>query len=163
MVGTGRFELPTPRTPSECSTRLSHVPTGRIPPLTKEPCHPAEGFSAILHHSTMGAVSVRHTRIRPVGVEPHDQIFANVGADGRTHPPATGAKGRPHVNGVVRRWSSVHPQPFLSQPSLATPDGCFRHHTITPDPSSFFQLPFPPAAGRPIHVRAPCARERAAA
>jgi hypothetical protein len=29
MVGTGRFELPTPRTPSECSTRLSHVPTGR--------------------------------------------------------------------------------------------------------------------------------------
>ncbi len=24
MVGTGRFELPTPRTPSECSTRLSH-------------------------------------------------------------------------------------------------------------------------------------------
>src|ERR1700730_731533 len=27
VVGTGRFELPTPRTPSECSTRLSHVPT----------------------------------------------------------------------------------------------------------------------------------------
>ena len=27
MVGTGRFELPPPRTPSECSTRLSHVPT----------------------------------------------------------------------------------------------------------------------------------------
>ena len=31
LVGTGRFELPTPRTPSECSTRLSHVPTGRKP------------------------------------------------------------------------------------------------------------------------------------
>jgi hypothetical protein len=31
MVGTGRFELPTPRTPSECSTRLSHVPTDRKP------------------------------------------------------------------------------------------------------------------------------------
>jgi toxin ParE1/3/4 len=30
LVGTGRFELPTPRTPSECSTRLSHVPTERI-------------------------------------------------------------------------------------------------------------------------------------
>jgi hypothetical protein len=30
MVGTGRFELPTPRTPSECSTRLSHVPTALI-------------------------------------------------------------------------------------------------------------------------------------
>jgi hypothetical protein len=29
LVGTGRFELPTPRTPSECSTRLSHVPTGK--------------------------------------------------------------------------------------------------------------------------------------
>src|SRR5207237_1645944 len=29
LVGTGRFELPTPRTPSECSTRLSHVPTRR--------------------------------------------------------------------------------------------------------------------------------------
>jgi hypothetical protein len=27
MVGTGRFELPTPRTPSECATRLRHVPT----------------------------------------------------------------------------------------------------------------------------------------
>jgi Phage integrase family len=32
MVGTGRFELPTPRTPSECSTRLSHVPTKRSSP-----------------------------------------------------------------------------------------------------------------------------------
>jgi hypothetical protein len=31
LVGTGRFELPTPRTPSECSTRLSHVPTGFAP------------------------------------------------------------------------------------------------------------------------------------
>jgi hypothetical protein len=30
MVGTGRFELPTPRTPSECSTRLSHVPTAKL-------------------------------------------------------------------------------------------------------------------------------------
>src|SRR6202167_3846646 len=31
LVGTGRFELPTPRTPSECSTRLSHVPTRKEP------------------------------------------------------------------------------------------------------------------------------------
>ena len=30
-IGTGRFELPTPRTPSECSTRLSHVPTRKEP------------------------------------------------------------------------------------------------------------------------------------
>src|SRR5260370_41359097 len=29
MVGTGRFGLPTPRTPREGSTRLSHVPTRR--------------------------------------------------------------------------------------------------------------------------------------
>src|SRR5579864_8357577 len=35
LVGTGRFELPTPRTPSECSTRLSHVPTGWIPPMPR--------------------------------------------------------------------------------------------------------------------------------
>jgi hypothetical protein len=27
LVGTGRLELPTPRTPSEWSTRLSHVLT----------------------------------------------------------------------------------------------------------------------------------------
>jgi len=30
LVGTARFELATPRTPSECSTRLSHVPTRLI-------------------------------------------------------------------------------------------------------------------------------------
>src|SRR5215469_3836616 len=35
MVGTGRFELPTPRTPSECSTRLSHVPTRVVKPVQK--------------------------------------------------------------------------------------------------------------------------------
>ncbi len=35
MVGTGRFELPTPRTPSECSTRLSHAPTEELVPSTK--------------------------------------------------------------------------------------------------------------------------------
>jgi hypothetical protein len=35
LVGTGRFELPTPRTPSECSTRLSHVPT-EISPVTDD-------------------------------------------------------------------------------------------------------------------------------
>src|SRR5215469_2403928 len=40
MVGTGRFELPTPRTPSECSTRLSHVPTRLSRPRTE----PALGF-----------------------------------------------------------------------------------------------------------------------
>src|SRR5215472_2498277 len=46
VVGTGRFELPTPRTPSECSTRLSHVPTGENPLLKT-----ASGVNIqILHH-----------------------------------------------------------------------------------------------------------------
>src|SRR3954466_12074604 len=45
LVGTGRFELPTPRTPSECSTRLSHVPTGKTGPASGEVNH------SILHHS----------------------------------------------------------------------------------------------------------------
>ena len=51
MVGTGRFELPTPRTPSECSTRLSHVPTWKDSAVsTPLPSHPpAEGFLGILH------------------------------------------------------------------------------------------------------------------
>lgn len=39
MVGTGRFELPTPRTPSECSTRLSHVPTQSSRFTQGEPAH----------------------------------------------------------------------------------------------------------------------------
>ncbi len=38
MVGTGRFELPTPRTPSECSTRLSHVPTTRKSAMQEKGC-----------------------------------------------------------------------------------------------------------------------------
>src|ERR1041385_8363496 len=47
MVGTGRFELPTPRTPSECSTRLSHVPT-----LGRKAPHRAAGVIGILHDSS---------------------------------------------------------------------------------------------------------------
>jgi hypothetical protein len=49
LVGTGRFELPTPRTPSECSTRLSHVPTRKdstdATVSVKQPPAPAEGFT----------------------------------------------------------------------------------------------------------------------
>jgi hypothetical protein len=59
MVGTGRFELPTPRTPSECSTRLSHVPTRKefhrcqgLPKATRQP--PAEGFT-LQFYTTAGA------------------------------------------------------------------------------------------------------------
>ncbi len=56
LVGTGRFELPTPRTPSECSTRLSHVPTRkdstRLTIALGGPSSPAEGVhSAILHYT----------------------------------------------------------------------------------------------------------------
>src|SRR5271155_743808 len=55
MVGTGRFELPTPRTPSECSTRLSHVPTRKEPAashpqrmgLTREFYHQPRSFRAV--------------------------------------------------------------------------------------------------------------------
>ena len=43
LVGTARFELATPRTPSECSTRLSHVPTQ----LLRRRC--AERGKLILH------------------------------------------------------------------------------------------------------------------
>src|SRR5712691_7165727 len=47
MVGTGRFELPTPRTPSECSTRLSHVPTRKEPAAS----HPQRmGFTRGFYH-----------------------------------------------------------------------------------------------------------------
>lgn len=30
MVGAGRFELPTARTPSECATRLRHAPKNQV-------------------------------------------------------------------------------------------------------------------------------------
>src|SRR5882724_283287 len=47
LVGTGRFELPTPRTPSECSTRLSHVPTIGSPLYEKRGVH-SERFGSII-------------------------------------------------------------------------------------------------------------------
>ena len=51
MVGTGRFELPTPRTPSECSTRLSHVPTQ----LSRLRCSPAFGSKSVYTSNARGA------------------------------------------------------------------------------------------------------------
>ena len=55
MVGTGRFELPTPRTPSECSTRLSHVPTqwsrlGRAGFRGLNQFTPAPHVAPLVHH-----------------------------------------------------------------------------------------------------------------
>ena len=57
MVGTGRFELPTPRTPSECSTRLSHVPT-QSSRLTLEPA-----FGVVLSLHEGGACALAPGRI----------------------------------------------------------------------------------------------------
>jgi hypothetical protein len=62
MVGTGRFELPTPRTPSECSTRLSHVPT------TKESAAQKRGD----HSGKFGSdynIGIEQMNGRPVDVE----------------------------------------------------------------------------------------------
>ena len=57
MVGTARFELATPCTPSKCATRLRHVPTGRNPPLRILPMKsrelPAEGFTAQFYTITV--------------------------------------------------------------------------------------------------------------
>src|SRR5258708_8370641 len=51
MGGTGRFELPTPRTPSECSTRLSHVPTRKAAVLAGWGQFAAVNSTILLHHS----------------------------------------------------------------------------------------------------------------
>src|SRR5690348_12490521 len=88
MVGTGRFELPTPRTPSECSTRLSHVPTtaevfcsltpagGRLPARQRSscrvcdlrfpPCFPV-GLSATDSHLTVPEYTSKVVTGNPVG------------------------------------------------------------------------------------------------
>ena len=44
MVGTARFELATPCTPSKCATRLRYVPTEWIP-LSCNPADPADKAS----------------------------------------------------------------------------------------------------------------------
>jgi hypothetical protein len=66
MVGTGRFELPTPRTPSECSTRLSHVPT--------RPIKPKPGFLGTRDPLPRGnaglTVSILHQEPRPGDGDP---------------------------------------------------------------------------------------------
>ena len=60
LVGTGRFELPTPRTPSECSTRLSHVPTPKdsaVVPLRRFLRFAPDG--GVLTDSTPGLLTSR--------------------------------------------------------------------------------------------------------
>src|SRR5208337_1731263 len=65
LVGTGRFELPTPRTPSECSTRLSHVPTGWKP---QRPQAPRWGYAPILTSATL-KLGVELQRVTPAAAE----------------------------------------------------------------------------------------------
>jgi hypothetical protein len=78
MVGTGRFELPTPRTPSECSTRLSHVPTRKEPAAS----HPQRmGLTRGFYH--LGAVraaarfSFRSKVIEPTNLYPRGRMLAS--------------------------------------------------------------------------------------
>ena len=61
MVGTGRFELPTPRTPSECSTRLSHVPTSE---RTRPQRGPDRGPWLVYTGNRLGCISMP---LLPVG------------------------------------------------------------------------------------------------
>src|SRR5271157_3596667 len=65
MVGTGRFELPTPRTPSECSTRLSHVPT-QSSRLLGEPA-----FGVVLSLHEAGLVRLRPAEMLSGGRQLH--------------------------------------------------------------------------------------------
>ena len=71
MVGTGRFELPTPRTPSECSTRLSHVPTVSCPALARR------WGTSILHEAPLGSETIGTVPVRP-GQQGHDPGHARL-------------------------------------------------------------------------------------
>src|SRR5437763_8775372 len=66
MVGTGRFELPTPRTPSECSTRLSHVPTGWNHGLIT----PVAGFLTHKFYTSPAHRSMRRPHVSPLALAP---------------------------------------------------------------------------------------------
>src|SRR5690242_14642085 len=84
LVGTGRFELPTPRTPSECSTRLSHVPTTvRLGLLSK--C--IKSRSPAAHLLLFWFEAGQNARFRPeyvVVVEGHVVERRDVGPEGAT-------------------------------------------------------------------------------
>jgi hypothetical protein len=78
MVGTGRFELPTPRTPSECSTRLSHVPTRKEPAAS----HPQRmGLTRGFYHqgAVRGAARFcfRSKVIGPTNLYPRGRMLAS--------------------------------------------------------------------------------------
>src|ERR1700739_4691045 len=86
LVGTGRFELPTPRTPSECSTRLSHVPTWKdsadsTSVLSQSVILQRRGSTAILHYSK--ARNEQPATANPASSLPHQFPPATV-------PPARG-------------------------------------------------------------------------
>jgi hypothetical protein len=82
MVGTGRFELPTPRTPSECSTRLSHVPTysrGLLPkfstqrpaPAPRACAHCACAAPALLPQAPLACCSLLPAALHERGYRPY--------------------------------------------------------------------------------------------
>src|ERR1019366_2368061 len=73
MVGTGRFELPTPRTPSECSTRLSHVPT-QSSPLRGEP---AFGVQISLHHPGLMRPPTRNRRLQRMSLRRRNKLLGH--------------------------------------------------------------------------------------
>lgn len=66
MVGTGRFELPTPRTPSECSTRLSHVPTkeGSLPDIRRG-SGARNSLSPLQHGLAAATLGAAHSNFSP--------------------------------------------------------------------------------------------------
>ncbi len=97
MVGTGRFELPTPRTPSECSTRLSHVPTQDKPVRRGEPVL----GSPLVYNATWGLAS----QPTPSGQQRVDPecgfLFLGWKRLPRSHPKP-GHSGRPAIgNGKI--------------------------------------------------------------
>src|ERR1051325_2904168 len=71
LVGTGRFELPTPRTPSECSTRLSHVPTQDLRCRAASGAHPfyLTAISDLASQRRLAAIFL--FRISPAGLWLH--------------------------------------------------------------------------------------------
>jgi hypothetical protein len=107
MVGTGRFELPTPRTPSECSTRLSHVPTGRIPRI-----HPRRGSPQFYTRSCRGG------RIRP----PREAKRRVPGSNARPVPWKPGTSGRDARR--KRRVPGSNACPLPRKPRTSDRDAC---------------------------------------
>ena len=146
LVGTSRFELLTPRTPSECSTRLSHVPTlvragtgvprrvvsvYRTDLLQPRPCRPMAPQS----HSGSGERRSRHA--------PHDQLTP--AAEASVRATQCRASGRSEAQSLDGRRSAGYfghqrPGPVFSASSrtvTATFTRRNREHADSPPTASF--------------------------